>query len=133
VSWGVSKQTADPCTSSTGGLTISVWGCVSSTHGKFAVSPERAFVLGHSTMQLHFCSPVLPAVLCRLPAGAFVSQAPSFSTWFLCWRFQLSQNSSGNRWLCPAPTLGSAAGAVGSASLQTFLHVFCCFDPFRFL
>jgi hypothetical protein len=37
---------------------------------------------------------------------------------FLCWRFQLSPSH--------------AANVVGNTSLQMFLHIFFCFNKFRF-
>jgi hypothetical protein len=102
---------------------------MSPTPGKFTAGSRGGLSSSLEHCMTHFCSPVPQLSSADCPLGTFVVWAPNSSMWFLWWRFQLSQPRWGAR-------LGSGArlgvNTTGSANLQTFLHIFGHFSPFRF-
>jgi hypothetical protein len=104
------------------------WRGGSFTPGKFPVAPERAFVPGHSTMWLHFCSPVPAALLSRLSAGHLCCLDAILLHAVLLLKGSALPAVLGKLVLPSRQSIGAQLQhAAGSASLQKFRSVFCCF------
>jgi hypothetical protein len=89
-------------------------------------TPERAFVPTSSTVWLTICSPVPAAFLSRLPTGCLCCLGTDLPHRVLVLRI-----SPLPPWLKEAVLSSSAQLWCPRSAPQMFLHVFCCFIPFR--